>query len=182
MDTELYCVRLHGLAEGRHRYALCERGADLELDSEELEMAGGVELDLILDRTGSLLTARGSIAARAIMVCARCLEAFEQELTGSFDTFIRMGRDACRLEDEEDTTVILGDDRVSFAPSVREALILSLPMKPLCTPTCRGLCPGCGENLNTSACRCGTEPADPRWASLKNLRQENRGEQAHGRS
>jgi len=61
---------------------------------------------------------------------------------------------------------------VSFAASVRESLILAVPMKPLCEDDCQGLCQRCGTNLNRASCECPTEPVDPRWNDLKILSEE----------
>jgi len=52
---------------------------------------------------------------------------------------------------------------------MREQCYLSLPMKPLCRPDCRGLCPQCGTNLNRGACACRREWDDPRLTALKTL-------------
>ena len=169
MDVDLFSVNLHGLAEGRHRYTLREPARELALPDEGWEVNDEVVLELVLDRTGSLLTARGMIETDVTMVCARCLEEFAHHLEGEFEAVLRLGPETTSLEGEEDVPVITRDDRLSFAPSVREALILAVPMKPLCSDGCRGLCPQCGENLNTTTCGCGVQPIDPRWDALQDL-------------
>lgn len=173
---QVFMVDLRGLSEGRYRMVLSESGSSLELPDEQLVISSDVVVELTLDRTGSLITARGAIAAAPTLVCARCLESFEYDMTASFDAVIRMGRNDFRLEDEEDTPVEFGDNWVSFAPSVREALILAIPMKPLCREECRGLCQECGMNLNISHCDCLQNVTDPRWNTLKTLLEKNRGE------
>jgi uncharacterized protein len=52
---------------------------------------------------------------------------------------------------------------------LREQFQLALPMKPLCTEGCRGLCPECGANLNRTRCDCAPMWEDPRLAPLKGL-------------
>jgi uncharacterized protein len=52
---------------------------------------------------------------------------------------------------------------------IREAIILELPLKPLCSETCLGLCPMCGTNLNESECECTPDKTDERWESLRQL-------------
>jgi uncharacterized protein len=47
---------------------------------------------------------------------------------------------------------------------------LSLPVRTLCKPDCKGLCPRCGKNRNLEACTCEEGPADPRWEALADLR------------
>ena len=63
----------------------------------------------------------------------------------------------------------IDDDVVDLGPLVRDAIVLELPMAPLCTQDCAGLCPQCGANLNEGACGC-VAPSDPRWANLDVLR------------
>ena len=53
--------------------------------------------------------------------------------------------------------------------ALRQNLITSLSMKPLCKPECAGICPECGVNRNESKCHCGEEVRDPRWAALNEL-------------
>ncbi|HCW51444.1 MAG TPA: hypothetical protein DGR79_05190 [Clostridiales bacterium] len=49
------------------------------------------------------------------------------------------------------------------------ALVLELPMKPVCSERCRGLCPVCGTDLNRESCTCRVEEVDPRLSPLKKL-------------
>ena len=63
----------------------------------------------------------------------------------------------------------LCDDTLDLAPLVRDALVLELPMAPLCRDDCAGLCPQCGANRNEGQCGC-VAPRDPRWANLDVLR------------
>ena len=103
------------------------------------------------------------------MICGRCLEAFTGGIESELDLVLRTGPDGIRMEDEDETAPFIGDEWIAFDAPVREALILSMPIKPLCRPDCRGLCPRCGENLNVSSCTCGPQPEDPRWGALRAL-------------
>lgn len=172
MADRIFFVGLTGLREGRHRYELTEAGSTLELPEDDLTVEGDVHLDLELDRTGTILMARGEVTAEAAMTCSRCLEPFAKAMTPRFEVVIRMGNNRLQLEDEEDTPVEFVDDGVSFAASVRESIILTVPMKPLCDDDCRGLCQRCGTNLNRASCKCSTEPIDPRWNDLKIFSEE----------
>jgi uncharacterized protein len=68
--------------------------------------------------------------------------------------------------DEEAYPIV--DDRLDLGPLAREAVVLELPLAPLCSETCAGLCPSCGADRNHEQCRC-VAPLDPRWASLSVL-------------
>jgi uncharacterized protein len=70
---------------------------------------------------------------------------------------------------EDDDMYPIVDDRVDLGPLVRDAIVLELPMAPLCRDDCAGLCPVCGANRNEGDCGC-VAPRDPRWANLDVLR------------
>ena len=60
-------------------------------------------------------------------------------------------------------------DLVDLAPLVHDAILLDLPLAPLCREDCRGLCPHCGIDRNDASCDCQV-PINPRWATLDELR------------
>ena len=53
-----------------------------------------------------------------------------------------------------------------------EQIQLAIPMKPLCTEACLGLCPQCGANQNGEGCSCADSPVDARWGVLAGIREE----------
>jgi len=61
-------------------------------------------------------------------------------------------------------------DSLLLEDVLREQVLLSLPVRTLCKPDCKGLCPRCGKNRNLEACTCEEGPADPRWEALSGLR------------
>ena len=69
--------------------------------------------------------------------------------------------------DEE--AYLIENDAVDLAPLARDAILLDLPLAPLCREECRGLCPECGIDRNEESCDCSA-PIDPRWATLDGLR------------
>jgi uncharacterized protein len=58
---------------------------------------------------------------------------------------------------------------IDLRPALREQILLAVPPSPLCDEACKGLCPVCGKDLNTTACGCDTTTLDPRWAALKGI-------------
>jgi uncharacterized protein len=69
-------------------------------------------------------------------------------------------------EPDDEETYPLGGDHLDLAPLARDALLLALPLAPLCRDDCAGLCPICGTDLTDSTCSCVTPVGDPRWAAL----------------
>jgi len=128
--------------------------------------------DLDIQKAADEYYCQGQVAARVVVECARCLGKFETELAGEVDFVVCSQQEATRHRevDEEDYVCFEGNDlRVDIVVPVRQALVLSMPMKPLCSEDCRGLCPKCGANLNERTCDCKNETPDPRWDGLKNL-------------
>ncbi|MBI5713209.1 MAG: DUF177 domain-containing protein [Chloroflexi bacterium] len=65
--------------------------------------------------------------------------------------------------------VVSESGHIDLAPFLREEMIISRPMRPLCKPDCKGLCPQCGKDLNEGACDCVTDDVNPQLAVLKKL-------------
>lgn len=99
--------------------------------------------------------------------CDRCAAPFERPFHVSVERLL-----ADELEDEDNDEILLLDDgALELDDLARETFILNMDTKQLCKPDCKGLCPGCGANLNYEACRCKKE-VDPRWAALQQLLDE----------
>ena len=97
--------------------------------------------------------------------CMRCLEPADHEV----------GVDAREVDQpgggEELSSPYLDGEELDIAAWARDALALALPTQIVCTNECKGLCPVCGENLNTAAPDHEHErEPDPRWAALRELK------------
>lgn len=112
---------------------------------------------------GNYLVVQGTIRTSGTYSCSRCLTQVsvqrDETLSESFG-----------MEDDlpEDVWPYNGE-YIDLTEAVRETLILSEPMRVLCRPNCKGLCPQCGADLNEGPCSCPTGSVDPRFAILGNL-------------
>ena len=97
-------------------------------------------------------------------VCDRCCKEFDEPKSVSFSCVLAEEKEN---EDNEDI-VLLDHDEVDLTELARTAFILNMDTKTLCSPDCKGICPGCGVNLNEEPCRCKKE-VDPRLAVLAQL-------------
>ena len=71
--------------------------------------------------------------------------------------------------EEQDTFLVLEDDKLDLFELCFGEVLLALPMKFLCTEDCKGICPSCGKNLNDGSCGCVTKSIDPRLQILAEL-------------
>lgn len=118
--------------------------------------------------TGEGIYVRGKITGEVDLVCSLCLKNFSVNLETPFvENFYREGEDF--PQDVEDQLRFYSGDEIDISSTIREALQLILPMKPICKPECRGLCSQCGCNLNIQQCSCKKEEIDPRLAVLGQL-------------
>jgi uncharacterized protein len=112
---------------------------------------------------------RARLDARVCLGCSRCLEPFDHDLTSDVDLMLVAGPDEPGADDGDASTVPIEGTRVDLNEIAREQILLGLPLKPVCTPACRGLCPSCGTHRNRLECGCRADDPDPRLAPLREL-------------
>jgi len=119
---------------------------------------------------------RGHWEGKFEVPCARCVEPVPIPLEADFDLLFRpIGADAGPAErsiSAPDTEIgYYQRDSLLLEDVLREQVLLSLPVRTLCKPDCKGLCPRCGGNRNSQSCSCEEGPSDPRWEALADLRE-----------
>ena len=123
-----------------------------------------VQVEGRVKNIAGMLVLEGEAATLLDCICDRCMEPFQKEKA------VRLyALPAESLEGEEDEDmVLLEDGELDVGDLAYTAFVLDMDTKYLCSEDCKGLCPGCGVNLNREACRC-RKPVDPRWAALEQL-------------
>lgn len=111
-----------------------------DVDSFDVHFLNPVHCKCLATRISQEVRVRVECRLRRRITCSRCLDEAEQELFQSFDLYYSREKFKDFLEIDQD---------------IREQLLLGFPMKVLCSQDCKGLCPGCGVNLNKETCRCG---------------------------
>jgi len=118
----------------------------------------------------------GGLAYHGRLECSRCLEPYPFEQQEEFTLLLCPRRPAAEgevtLEKEDLDACFYDEPAIAVAPIVEERVQMAVPMKPLCRADCRGLCPHCGQDLNSGECGCAVEVVDPRWEALKKLKQK----------
>ncbi|MEX1029255.1 MAG: DUF177 domain-containing protein [Paenibacillaceae bacterium] len=135
-----------------HRAGLVHTEADAIYEAGNVRVNAHVQADLELN-------------------CSRCLTAYEAPLDFSYTELFS---NESPKEDEEPADIdhainYVTEDKLSLAPYTKEHILLELPMFPICSEHCKGLCPNCGVNLNEDSCNCSNVVTDPRWSGLKDF-------------
>jgi uncharacterized protein len=133
-----------------------------------------VRAELAIQRSTEEYFCQGKVLATFQLECSRCLQPFEKTVEQKTDFVICSESyfESIREDktDNEDYVFFSGSNlSTDIAEAVKQVLILSVPMMPLCSEECSGLCSQCGVNLNKSECKCDNEKIDPRWEGLKKL-------------
>ena len=136
-------------------------GSDIELS---------VRLESVVE--GVLVT--GTAVVNLLGECSRCLDPIADQMDvdlqelyryPELDAYGRHNKDSVGDQDEGDETLYLDGDLLDLEPVLRDAVVLDLPIAPICQEDCLGLCPECGLNLNDSPAH-SHDVVDPRWAAL----------------
>ena len=109
-----------------------------------------------LTNTGDAILVTGSVEGTVTTSCARCLGDVHESIVGEIEGYFLIGSDVEAPEDmNDDEFDLLPDDgAIDLAALITAAIVLELPLVPLCDEDCKGLCPTCGANLNEGPCDC----------------------------
>jgi len=142
---------------GRRRPVELAADVDWRLNSSRLvAMVSGT---LMLQGTSGGVFVTGSAVTTAAHTCTRCLREFEAPVSVTIN----------ELVGGEDPEYPLDQDVADLEPVLRDAVLLTFPLLPLCDPECRGLCATCGADLNTGACPGHEEMTDSPFTVLRGL-------------
>lgn len=131
----------------------------LGLEGDEMGFDGPVAITARLDRAETTVNATGTLSARVRLQCGRCGKDVQFPVRSDFQTaFKRLSKfppdEEARLTKTDLDVIFYEGGLISLAHLVREQILLATPMRPLCSPGCKGLCPKCGQDLNLGACGC----------------------------
>ncbi len=110
-----------------------------DLDSFDVKFVGNIHLNCKFIKAGREIFVECNIATERNIICSRCLSWAHQ---------------VCRQDFKRSYSLSLIDSYLDIDEDIREEILLNFPMKVLCSPDCKGICSGCGVNLNIEKCRC----------------------------
>lgn len=136
------------------------------IGQELIIISDPVELNVRAILSGEEVLVQGKIKVSITLECNRCLENYRDKIEIEFaERFVK----ETQLFSEQDDCYLYNDNIIEFDDFVNQNIILSLPVKRICSDNCKGLCPLCGTNLNNLVCECVTNDVDVRLEKLKDF-------------
>lgn len=156
------------LENGFHHFDFLIRGTSLDFQNSEI-YPENLKIDVEVNKFDKNLKCEVDVETNAHYICDRCLDEYSRSYHEKFELLFHIGTKD--FETDEEDVVMLPPETVEIdiTDSLIEYLILTIPMKKLCRTDCRGICPGCGAELNHEPCRCVEAAIDPRWEELRKL-------------
>lgn len=131
-----------------------------------------------ISRIADIIEVDGNLDSTLALSCGRCLEPYKTSFSARFslafthqlpDVVDDDGEDV-ELSAEELGLILIETDTIDLTEPLQEQVMMALPIQPLCSESCRGLCPQCGINLNSEKCGCSAPVFDTRFAALKDFK------------
>ena len=126
-----------------------------------------IALDVRLESVTEGVYVSGTVSAPLVGECSRCLDGLADHLTVDIGELFAYPHSVTDETTDDDELPRVVDDHVDIEQTVRDAVVLALPLAPLCTDDCAGLCPDCGERRAELPSDHGHDTIDPRWAALR---------------
>lgn len=141
--------------------------AGWQLELVEVPVGADVRIDLRLEAVMDGVLVSGVVHAPIAAECGRCLSPVRGEVAVNVQELFAYDPAAA-----DDDVLALEGDVIDLAPVLRDAIVLGLPLNPVCRDDCAGLCTGCGEPLADLPVDHQHDETDPRWAALTALRPD----------
>lgn len=133
---------------------------------------GPLELDLRIESVAEGVLATGEFEVIAKGECIRCLDPIELLISKNFQELYMYKPDPNLDPEEQADQLLMDGDYLDLELPIRDAIVLSLPINPVCSEDCEGLCPECGVKWSELPDDHAHEQIDPRWSGLKGLLEE----------
>ena len=162
-------TRVLGRRPGTMRPLVVEVPAPATWKLPLIEVPGGtpIGLDLRLESVMEGVLVSGTATAEVVAQCGRCLEPVSSTVVAAIQELF-----GYRPDPEDEEAPVLSGDLLDLEPVVHDAVVLALPLNPVCDEDCTGLCPGCGQRLAELEPGHTHHTIDPRWAALASLSGE----------
>ncbi|MBV9592365.1 MAG: DUF177 domain-containing protein [Actinobacteria bacterium] len=140
--------------------------AGFGLDVIRVPEGAPLALELRMESVTEGVLVTGTVTTSVVGECGRCLEPVSDEFTVDVMELFAYPDSSTDATTGQDEVERIEDDYIDLEPTVRDAVVLGLPVTPLCRPDCAGLCPECGQRLDDLPPGHEHGVIDPRWAAL----------------
>jgi len=155
-----------------------EEGLDIELEEtpeiEGIKITQPFKAILRVEKKGVEVLIKGIVTGEVELQCSRCLKEYKLPiktlLEVSYHPVEELNKEELvELKRDEMDVDFYREGIIDTEDIIRDQILLNIPMKPLCSENCKGLCPVCGTDLNEFDCGCIVKEIDPRMAVLQSL-------------
>ena len=157
------------IKEGQSFLDLEAKPNDIGLE-EQKEFNKTIHISHHIHKVGNEVFIKANLQTTLDLRCDVCLDSFLLEVNDHVDVILTSDPDLA--EQEEDDVYLVQDvtTEVDITESIQQAMLLDIPFRKKCSPTCKGLCSSCGANLNNGLCSCENDIRDSRWDALKGIK------------
>ena len=146
-------------------------------DDRSCTITGNIQGDMTVTREYENIRVSGRVTAPLALACSRCLADYPSFVDTNFTIFFRKGEiitstdeDELELGEMDLLSSTYSGDEIDLTHEIEEQVAMEIPLKPLCSDSCKGLCHECGVDLNTSSCSCSKEPVTLTFSALKDFK------------
>ncbi|MBC7321292.1 DUF177 domain-containing protein, partial [bacterium] len=127
-----------------------------------------------IEKNGQEVFVKGVVSGEVELQCSRCLKDYKMPIRSlielSYHPIEELNKEELvELKRDEMEVDFYREGLIDTEDIIRDQILLSIPMKPLCSEDCKGICPVCGTDLNEFSCGCTVKEIDPRMAVLQSL-------------
>jgi uncharacterized protein len=167
-------IELENLEGGKSDFVHVYQPEDLNPVDERIDVIETATIAGKVRLAAKEVFVNGHVETRAKAECDRCLQPVEIPVNADFALEYIPGSeyestDVVELTEDQLSVAVFDGEGIDVDEIVKEQIVLAVPTRVLCRENCKGICPECGADRNTSDCSCTTNDIDPRWAALKKL-------------
>lgn len=159
-------------------FEIPEEGLDIEVEEfpniEDINITEPFKAVMRVEKRVKEVFIKGIVIGEIELQCSRCLKDYNMPIKTLFEITYHPveelnKEELVELKKDEMDVDFYREGLIETEDIIRDQILLNIPMKPLCSENCKGLCPNCGKDLNEFACGCEKKEIDPRFAILETL-------------
>jgi len=144
-------------------------------EAGECRFLSPLKLWLTISREFDHIRVNGRVETRVSLSCSRCLASYESGIVSAFTIFYSRATDGpqdseVELAEADLVSATYSGEEIDLSPEISEQVMMEVPLKPLCSEECQGLCNKCGADLNTTECSCDRSEINFKMSVLKSFK------------